>query len=94
MIEKNATYGKTDNVVIVKLGKGDVHMIMSEKSEDNSVHLAFRTTEPHSINEIREIEDGITYDDLKPEIVFIFNKVEGIDSLIEMLKDCKKEFLS
>jgi len=94
MIKRNATYGKTKNVVVVELGAGDVHMVMGEKAEDKSVHLTLRTTEPRPINITQEIEDGVTFDDLKPEIAFIFHKVESIESFINMLKDCKTEFLT
>lgn len=94
MITKNGIYGKTENVVVVELGTGDCHMVMSEKL-NNEVHLTLRTTEPNEINsDLPPILEGVTFDDLKPEIAFIFRKVESIDSLIHMLKLCRDEFVS
>ena len=94
MITKNATYGKVENVTIAELGTGDCHMVSSAK-QNGEVHLTFRTTEPHPINEdLPPIENGVTFDDLKPEIVFIFRKLESIDSLMNMLKNCRDEFNS
>lgn len=95
MIVKGQKYGETTDVVIAVMGTGDVHMIGSEKDENGSVHLAFRTMEePQPINVISDIDKGLEFDDLKPQIVFIFNKVESIDSLINMLKDCKDTMIS
>lgn len=94
MITNNSTYGATENVTVAEMGTGDVHMMGSEKAEDGSVHLGFRTvSEPQPINVIVPME-AKSYDELKPQIVFIFRKEESIDSLINMLIDCKKEFLS
>lgn len=93
MIIKNAEYGNTKNVVIAEFGKGDVHMIGSEGDENGGVHLAFKTTkEPQPINVIVDTNVS-SYDEFQPEIVFIFNKSESIDSLISMLQECKKEMV-
>ena len=90
MITKNAKYGKTKYVVVAEMGTGDVHMIGSEKAENGSVHLAFKTTKtPQPVD--TKVK---SYDEFQPEIVFIFNKVESIDSLISMLQDCRSEMLS
>lgn len=94
MIRKNSKYGETNDVVVAEMGTGDVHMLGSEKAEDGSVHLAFRTTDtPKPINVIVDTEVK-SFDEFKPDIVFIFHKVKSIDSLINMLKDCRKEMMS
>lgn len=94
MITKNAKYGETNDVVVAEMGTGDVLMIGSQKAENGSVHLAFKTTEtPQPINVIVDTKVK-SYDEFQPEIVFIFNKVESIDSLISMLQNCRDEMLS
>lgn len=93
MINKNATFGKTENVVVCELGTGDVWMVGSEKGNNGEVILALKTTEPREIN-VKENSEVCSYDEMKPEIVFIFNKVESLDALIGMLQDCREEMIS
>lgn len=93
MIIQNATYGSTENVTVAEFGTGDIHMMGSEKAIDGSIHLGFRTSEPKPINVIVPMEPT-SYDELKPQIMFIFRKEESIDSLINMLIDCKRDFVS
>jgi len=92
MIIKNAVYGKTQNVTICELGSGDVWMLGSKKGEKGEVVLALKTTEPREINVKENAEVG-SYDEMQPEIVFIFNKIESLDALIGSLQDCRNEML-
>jgi len=93
MINKKADYGKTKDIMVCEIGTGDVIMISSEKGENGETILALKTvSEPHPINIITKT-DIKTFDEMKPELVFIFNKVESIDCMINMLKDCKIEML-
>ncbi len=92
MITKNANYGKTKNVTVLELGTGDCKMAHS-KFQNNEVHLAFKTTEPNPINVALEpYPKGTTMNDIQPELVFIFRKIESIDAVIYMLNSCRKEF--
>jgi hypothetical protein len=89
MIVKNAKLGETENVMVCVLGTGDVWMLGSKKGENGEVILAMKTIdEPKPIG--AHLEPSVeTFDEMEPELAFIFNKVESIDSLIAMLEDCK-----
>lgn len=94
MITKNAKFGETTNVVVCEMGTGDVWMVGSEKGKKGETMLAMKTVlEPKPIN-IIEKASVESFDEMKPELVFIFHKTESIDSLINMLQDCKAEMLS
>ena len=94
MIRTKSDYGKTKDIMVCEMGTGDIHMLGSEKAENGSVHLAFKTTkEPQPINVILPTNCD-SYDEFKPELVFIYNKVESIDSMISMLQDCRTEMLN
>ena len=91
MIHERGNYGKTKNIAIAEFGTGDIQMVGSKKGKNGETVLAFKTHEkPHPIN-VKEKSDWKSFDEMKPEIVFIFNKIESIDSLISMLEDCKSE---
>jgi hypothetical protein len=93
MIHKNATFGQTKNIMVCEMGTGDVWMLGSEKGENGETVLAMRTVaEPRPINVIEKASVE-TFDEMQPELVFIFNKVESIDSFINMLRDCKAEMV-
>jgi hypothetical protein len=89
MITKNANYGKTENVTVIEMGTGDVHMFQGLK-KNNSVSLVLKTLEPMPIN-VKIPHDYKSFDELQPEVVFIFTKSESIDSMISMLQSCKEE---
>ncbi len=93
MITKNARFGNTENVTVCEMGTGDVHMLGSLKDDDNEVSLAFRTVpDPQPIN-VKTKTSIKSFDEMKPELVFIFSKVESIDSLIGQLEDCKAQLI-
>ena len=93
MIHKKATFGKTKDIMVCIMGTGDVKMIGSEKGEKGETVLALKTVnESHPID-VREKAKVKTFDEMKPELVFIFNKVESIDCMIHMLEDCRGEML-
>ena len=90
MIRKT-DFGKTKNIMIAEFGTGDIWMLGSQKGENGETFLAFKTVkEPRPINVVEKATVK-TFDEMKPELVFVFNKVESLDSLINSLKDCKKE---
>lgn len=93
MIIKNATFGKTENTIVCELGAGDVFMLGSKKGNNGEVILALKTIEPREIG-IKRKTDINSFDELQPEIVFIFNKIESLDALIDTLLDCRTEMLS
>ena len=89
MIYKNMKYGKVDGVTIVTLGEGDVRVTTSELSPVNTVHLTLTGVhEKHPIG-ICQTEN---FDEVMPDIVFIFNNKDSMDVLINSLVDCKKRF--
>jgi hypothetical protein len=89
MIYKNTKYGNINDVVVVEMGTGDVHMVGSHKVNE-SVHLSLRSGEPLPIGNILN-KKFKTMDEFSPEIVFIFNKIESLDALIDILLGCRKE---
>ena len=91
MIVKNAIFGKTENVTVCEMGTGDVWMLGSEKDKEGSVVLALKTVlDPQPINVKRKTKVK-SFDEMAPELVFIFSKVESIDSLIGQLEDIKEQ---
>jgi len=94
MITKDAQFGNTKNVVVCEMGTGDVWMLGSEKGKNGETVLAMKTVdEPRPINVIEKASVE-TFDEMKPQLVFVFNKVESIDSFINMLQNCKTEMIS
>jgi hypothetical protein len=94
MITKNAKFGNTENIMVCEMGTGDVWMLGSKKGKKGETVLAMKTvTVPRPINVVLKASVE-SFDEMKPELVFVFNKVESIDSFINMLKDCKTEMLS
>jgi len=93
MIYKKANFGKTKGIMVCEMGSGDVWMIGSERGLKGEAILAMKTvSEPGPINVIQKASVE-TFDEMEPELVFIFNKSESIDSFINMLKDCKNEMV-
>jgi len=91
MINKKADFGNTKGIMVCELGTGDVWMLGSEKGENGEVVLAMKTqAEPRPINVIQKASVE-TFDEMNPELVFVFNKVESIDCMIAMLNDCREE---
>ncbi len=93
MIHKKAKFGNTKDIMVCEIGTGDIYMIGSEKGEKGETVLAFKSQkEPKPINVIEKASVE-SFDEMEPELVFIFNKVESIDSIISMLNGCKEEML-
>ena len=93
MIYKKADFGNTEGIMVCEMGFGDIGMHGSAKGANGEVVLAFKTySEPHPINVV-EKSPYKSFDEMQPELVFIFNKVESIDSVISMLVDCREELL-
>lgn len=93
MIYKKANFGNTNGIMVCEFGKGTIGMIGSEKTKDGYVALAFKGwDEPHPINVI-EKHPYKNFDEMGPELVFVFSNADGIDSLISMLNDCKNDLL-
>lgn len=91
MITKNATLGSTKNVTVCELGLGDVWILGSEIGKEGYTVLGFKTiAEPKPIG--CTIETSVkSFDEMEPELAFIFRNTESIDCLIEMLQGCKSE---
>lgn len=91
MIHKKAEFGKTKDIMVCIMGTGDVQLVGSGKGENGETMLALKTVnEPHPIDVI-EKANVKTFDEMKPELVFVFNKIESIDCMIHMLEDCRDE---
>jgi hypothetical protein len=94
MITKDAQFGNTKDVVVCEMGTGDVWMLGSERGENGVTVLAMKTVDkPNPINVIEKASVD-TFDEMKPQLVFVFNKVESIDCFINMLQGCKAEMIS
>lgn len=93
MIYKKADFGNTKGIMVCEMGFGDVEMHSSAKGATGEVVLAFKNADrPHPINVV-EKSPYKSFDEMQPELVFIFNKAESIDSVISMLEDCREELL-
>lgn len=93
MITKKAIFGNTEDVTVCEMGTGDVWMLGSELGENGQTVLAMKTvSDPRPINVVEKASVK-TFDEMEPEIAFIFNKVESIDCMISMLEGCKSEML-
>ena len=91
MIYKKANFGETKDIMVCMLGTGDVKMIGSEKGEHGETMLALKTVNEFHPIDVIEKASVKTFDEMKPELVFIFNKIESIDCMIHMLEDCREE---
>lgn len=92
MIIKNTKFGEVEYVTVCEFGTGDIEMTPTLKT-NGRVFLAMKTTdEPHEIG-IKRDGGYATTNDLKPEIVLSFDKIESIDAVISSLLDCKEELL-
>jgi hypothetical protein len=93
MIVKKAKFGETDNVTVIELGTGDVHMLGSELGENGETVLALKTTKEKGEIGVKVNTNAKSFDDMNPEVAFIFNNPDSIDALIMMLKGCKSEMI-
>lgn len=85
MIHKNAIYGNIENVVVVEFN-GDVLVLNFTKTETNSVHVLFQSSEVEYKPNI-----NVKVDKIFPEIVFIFQNPASIDAIINKLLEARTE---
>lgn len=89
MIVKDAQFGNTKGVTVVLMGKGDVYMVSSKRLKTGGVCLCFKTVkEPKPIN-VNKPSDYDSFDEMEPELAFMFSATESIDAVISMLELCK-----
>ncbi len=91
-IEKKIFYGEHE-VVLAVFGDGKIELnnTYAFTNEKDEVHVLFKSVEkPQKIN--RKMNKTYkSVDEFAPEIVFVFRSPESISSLINQLKDAKKE---
>ena len=93
MIHKKANFGNTKGIMICEFGKGTIIMNGSGKGADGRVVLAFKTADEPGVMHVVSKTHYESFDKMKPELVFMFEKAESIDRLISILNDCKADLL-
>jgi hypothetical protein len=73
-----AKFGNTEGVIVAEFGTGDVWMLGSEKGDKGETVLAFKTIDPPREIGVRVATDLKSFDEMKPQLAFVFNKVESI----------------
>lgn len=96
MIFKNVDYAATSGVTLLEFGLGDICMMCIEANDTDGGPLGgliFKATEPHPIGHDDASVLGKTTDDIQPEVIMTFSKVESIDVLIERLQMARSQFV-
>lgn len=92
MIHYNQKYFETEGVTILEFGKGTISVCPSASEKDKEVYILFRTTEAGKIGDDNGLFlKGMTANDVKPEVMFAFPKVESIDVVIDALIEAKND---
>lgn len=92
MIYYNQKYFEAERVTILEFGKGDIGVSSSVSERDKEVYLLFRTTKAGTIGERNGlVQKGMTSNDVKPEVIFCFPKVESINVVIDALMEARSE---
>lgn len=93
MIYLDASIGEVKNVTVLEFGKGDIHMYLGANSKEGRVDLYFKNGEVEEIG-VGQAHEHMTIEELNPQIVMLFKKVESIDALITRLNEAKEMFIS
>lgn len=94
MIHYNQKYFDTEGVTILEFGKGTISVCPSASEKDKEVYILFRTTEAGKIGDDNGLFlKGMTANDVKPEVMLSFPKVESIDVVIDALVQAKNDLI-
>ena len=88
MVEFNQKIGKTNNVTIIELGKGDTKVAYVHCKEDGYTGISFTND---SIKPIGTSDgcSGITTDDLQPNAMLTFTSIESLEVVERNLHKAK-----
>ncbi len=90
MVEKNQTVSKTKNIPVISLGDGDVIISSCFNEDEKYSGITFTNDVPCEIGIDHPEHHGKTTDELKPNAMLIFTKVESIDVLTDALKEARE----
>lgn len=91
MIRKDVQYSKCLIPCLVEFGKGDV-AVMDGINEYHAC-VMFKNASPGEIGAADTYIKGQTSDEIGPELIMVFNKIESIDVVIGKLKLCKRSLI-
>jgi hypothetical protein len=93
MIHNNENYAGTIVPTLLAFGKGDI-AVMPAISSDGYAQVMFKNDEPHQINvEVPGYPVGKILNDIEPEVMMVFDKVESIEVVIWALEKAKIDLL-
>ena len=87
MIKNNISYGNIIVPTFAEFGKGDIAVMHG--LNDDHVALILKNTRSFEIGSTNTFQQGDSSDNIFPEIVMVFDKIESIDVMIEQLELAK-----
>jgi hypothetical protein len=88
MIHQNMKLGETDNMTVLQFGTGDIGIVEALNKENTSL-VMFSNIRPRKIGS-KILIKAKTLDDLKPQVIMIFDSIESIDTVMRSLRRAKK----
>lgn len=90
MIIKNCKYGNNENVTMVELGEGNVHIFFGVEINKHA-DLVFKNGRQLPVGKItKETKEILKKDVMEAQMVIRFKNVNSVTTLINQLKDVKK----
>lgn len=91
MIKKNISVSNVTNVTVCEFGSGSINVAYAKQQEKNVV--VFWNREPSAIG-TETFCAGRSTDETGLDLMFVFDKPESIDVVIEKLNECKTAILN
>jgi len=95
MVLKNIQFASTPDVTLLEFGNGDIITSCIQSTTANAVPyggLCFTNSAPHIIGTEHEDHNGKTTDDIQPQAIITFTKLESFDVVIERLQLARTQF--
>lgn len=92
MIYKRARFGNVDNVTVCEFGTGDIEMVQANY-DNGAVCLCLKTQKQGEIGRVEEHGYKNT-DDMQPQVVLMFARVESVAAVIISLEEIRQKMLS
>lgn len=92
MIRNNQKVGKSIISKIIELGTGSIDVGIVSHKKEKYIGITFK--ERNGVSEIgtKSIDVGMTTDEVTPDTMLLFTKLESIDVVIKKLKEAKIYF--
>jgi len=93
MIYKKAKIGERDDVTVVEMGTGDIHIVGIDWNEEGHHGVLFSQDVPKDISKWNDVQNPISdISEAKNPVVIYFSREEAVDQLIDTLFEVKEAF--